>query len=78
MRTDVAELGERPEQLPPLECRLRGEHAELRNPEERIGQRILQRRAECQVLRIELIDIDRSVGGAANRQPLRAAAQVPD
>ena len=43
----------------------------------RIGaasQRVLQRRPECQVLRIELVDVDCAVCGTANRQPLRAAA----
>ena len=73
----VAELGERPQQLAARDVRLRRQRSGAGDAEERIGNRRIQRRRpQRQVLRIELIDVDRAVHRAAERQVIAARADV--
>src|SRR5206468_5135213 len=62
-----------------LSARDRGrlrERSRLRNAEERIRDLILQRRAEREVLRIKLVDVDETVAAAAQPEMIAARAHV--
>ena len=72
--------GIRPQQLRARQRRLRataGRRAAI--AEERVRQLLVERRrSERQVLRIELVDVDRGVVRAAERQVVAARADVAD
>ena len=69
---DVAELRIRSQQLPPGNCGRGGERSRLGNAEKRVGYLLSQRGAERQVLRIELVDVDKRRGRSAVAQVVAA------
>ena len=78
MREHVVELRKRPQQLATRDRRRHAQVAEGAVAVERIRHLLQQRRPEREVLRIELVDVDRRVLRAAEVQSLRPAAAVAD
>ena len=78
MSPDLFELRKWAEQLASRDGRPGRQRAELRSAGEWIGDLLLQGGAQRQVLRVELVDVERGIDGAAQGQTAATAADVAE
>jgi hypothetical protein len=75
---DVAELWKRAQQLAACDRRRGRERPGFGNAEERIGDLLLQRRPQRQLLGSKLVDVHKGGAGAAIAQVVATRSDIPD